>query len=266
MNAGYAVARTPLQISVAVLRALVLREMLQRLFAARGAWAWLLVEPLFHAFYLTLIYSVIRIRFIGGIDTVLWLLSGLMGYFLFSRTASQVSGAIAANRPLFSYRQVKPLDTGIARAILEACLMTIIMVAVFSGAALFGHILRPDEPLTVLLGLGSSWLTGAGWGLIISIAKDILPELGTLIDLLIQRPLYLISGVVVPLSALPPQIREVLMLNPLAHALELMRVGIAMHYHTAPESNLTYPAIASLVLVFIGVLLVRRFGWKVLAK
>lgn len=266
MNTMVVRARTPLQISVGVWRALMLREIVHRLFSARGAWAWLLVEPLFHATYLTVIYTVIRVRTVGGIDTVIWLLSGLMGYFLFNRTANQVSGALSSNRPLFSYRQVKPFDTVFARALLEGALMTIISVAVFFGAAMMGHVLLPDSPLIVLLAYSSAWLIGLGWGMIVSVARDLVPELATLIDVIISRPLYLISGVILPIASLPPQIREWLMLNPLAHALESIRVGIATHYHAAPESELGYAFAFALVLVFFGMLLLRRFSWKILAK
>jgi capsular polysaccharide transport system permease protein len=197
---------------------------------------------------------------------VIWLLSGLMGYFFFSRTVSQVSGALGANRPLFSYRQVKPLDAVFARALLEASLMTVITMIVFTGAALLGHDFKPDAPLTVLLAFACAWLIGLGWGLIVSVSKELVPELGTLIDLLIQRPLYLVSGVIMPMTALPSLIRELLMLNPLAHVFEIVRAGVASHYHAEPESDLTYAFVSALVLIFIGMLLMRRFAWTILAQ
>lgn len=257
--------RSPLQVAAGVWHALLMREALRRFFAFRGAWAWLLVEPLFHAAYLTLIYTVVRVKTVGGIDTVVWLLSGLMGFFLFRRTFEQVCLALRANRPLFSYRQVKPFDTFFVRALLEGVVMAVITFSIFFAATLFEHVFFPDAPLTVLLAFLSAWLMGFGWGLIMAIAEGLVSELGTLIDLL-TRPLYLISGVVFPLSSLPPQIRDWLMLNPLAHVLENIRLGFASHYHAVPETDLTYTFLAALVLVFMGLLMVRRFEWKVIAK
>lgn len=258
-------ARTPSQVMLAVLHALLMREALRRLFATRAAWAWLIVEPLFHAGYLTVIYTVIRVRSVGGIDLVIWLLSGLMGFFLFRRTASQVSEALTANRPLFSYRQVKPLDTFIARAVLEGVLMTVLTTVVFIGATLLGHPFVPDAPLTVLMAFFCAWMIGFGWGVIEAVASDLVPELGNVLDLA-SRPLYLISGVVFPLSLLPPVLRDWLMLNPLAHLVEQLRLGIASHYHAVPEANLAYPFACALVLLFAGLLLLRRFEWKVLSR
>ncbi len=257
--------RTPSQVMLAVLHALLMREAIRRLFASRSAWAWLIVEPLFHAGYLTVIYTVIRVRSVGGIDLVIWLLSGLMGFFLFRRTASQVSEALTANQPLFSYRQVKPIDTFIARAVLEGVLMTVLTTVVFIGATLLGHPFVPDAPLTVLIAFFCAWLIGVGWGIVVAIASDLVPELGNVIDLA-SRPLYLISGVVFPLSLLPPVLRDWLMLNPLAHLLEQVRLGIAPHYHVVPEANIAYPYACALVLLFAGLLLLRRFEWKVLSR
>jgi capsular polysaccharide transport system permease protein len=257
--------RSSLQITLAVLHALLMREALQRLFSTRAAWAWLLAEPLFHIGYLTVIYTMVRVRSVGGIDLVIWLLSGLMAFFLFRRTASQVGAALKANRALFTYRQIKPLDTFIARALLEGALMVVLMGVVFLGATLLGHTAAPEAPLIVLLAFGCVWIIGFAWGLFVAVASDVVPELGNVIDL-ISRPLYLVSGVAFPLSMLPPVLREWLMLNPLAHLIELVRLGIAPHYHAAPEANLAYPYAFALVIVFAGLLLLMRFEWKVLAR
>ena len=269
MSEGIAEPRQPtrssLEIVVSVLHALMLREVLQRLFANRAAWAWLIVEPLFHAGYLALFYTVVKVRSIGGIDTVIWLLSGLMGFFLFSRTASQVGNALAANRPLFTYRQVTPLDTMVSRAVLEGAIMTVLTTFVLFMATLIGHPFSPDAPLTVLLAFFCIWTIGFGWGVVDAVASGLVPELGTVIDLA-SRPLYLISGVVFPLSLLPPTLRDWLMLNPLAHLIEQIRIGIASHYHAVPDANLAYPYAFALVLLFASLLLLRRFEWKLLSR
>ena len=40
---------------------------------------------------------------------------GMLAYFMFQRTATQVMNAISANQALFAYRQVKPADTVLVR-------------------------------------------------------------------------------------------------------------------------------------------------------
>lgn len=70
--------RSPLQVTLAVWKALFLREALGRLFAARAAWFWILAEPVFHMSYMLVIFTVIRVRHVGGIETPIWLMTGLL--------------------------------------------------------------------------------------------------------------------------------------------------------------------------------------------
>jgi capsular polysaccharide transport system permease protein len=72
-------------------------------------------------------------------------------------------------------------------------------------------------------------------------------------------PLMLISGVIFPLSAIPYPWREWLMWNPVAHGIEGVRAGISPYYHHVPELNLNYLLGFALVLVFLGLVLQRRF-------
>lgn len=263
-NQTYA-ARTAFSIAVDVWRALLLRESLTRLFASRAAWVWLLTEPLFHAAYLTIIFTVIRVRTIGGIDTVVWVLAGLIGFFFFNRTSQQVGNAINANQSLFTYRQVKPIDTALMRGVLEGALMLIVASVVFAGAALFGHPINPADPLAVIEAFLGLWLFGLAWGLILSVVTELVPEAARVVKL-ITRPLYLISGVMFPISMVPPPYREWLMFNPIAHGLEAARLGFAAHYHAVPELSISYLYALALGSLFFGLLLQLRFAWKMVAK
>lgn len=128
--------RNPLSVTFAVWRAIFLREALDRLFDMRFAWFWLLAEPILHIVFIAWIMTVIRVRTIGNADVVVWIIVGMLAFFLFRRTAVQVTYAVDSNRPLFTYRQVKPFDPAIARAVLEAFLMTMISLIILITAAL----------------------------------------------------------------------------------------------------------------------------------
>ena len=84
--------RSPLSIALSVWKALMLREALHRLFASRAAWFWLLLEPLFHLAIISFIFAVIRQRKIGGMETIPWIIIGLIGFFVFRRTVGQMAG------------------------------------------------------------------------------------------------------------------------------------------------------------------------------
>src|SRR3546814_21054570 len=110
--------RNSLVVTLSVWKALLLREALARLFSGRASWFWLIAKPILHMAMFGYIYAGIRQRTIGGIDTLIWLVLGLQGFFLLRRTSSQMTGAIDSNRALFSYRLGKPTDTVLMSGVL----------------------------------------------------------------------------------------------------------------------------------------------------
>lgn len=257
-------ARSPAVVTFSVWQALFLREAVQRLFGSRAAWVWLLLEPIIHIAFLMLLYSTLRQRIVGGIDTHLWIMVGLLAFFVFMRTAHAMH-AVGSNRALFSYRQVKPADTVLARAALEGILLVVIAAVVFASAGLAGLEVTPADPLAVLEAAFGLWLLGLGFALAVSVAKDLVPELGRVIGLVMQ-PLYITSGVILPLSAIPSPYREWLMFNPVAHGLEAARLAYAPYYQAVPDTSVGYLYICALVLCFFGLALHVRFATRLRAE
>lgn len=248
-----------------VWRALFLREVLGRLFSGRGAWFWLLAEPVFHVSYVVAIFSVIRVRNIGGIHTALWVACGMLTYFMFNRTAQQASHALSANQALFTYRQVKPVDTVLVRALVELFLMVLVTGAMLAGLSLVGIEAIPRDPLAVVEALTGMWLLGVGFGLVASVAGRLVNELERLLRF-VMMPMYMLSGVLYPVAMVPQPYRDWLMLNPLAHGIEATRLGFAPYYHVVPELSIAYLYAWALVLVFVGLLLYRRFDQRLVMQ
>lgn len=259
------VAKTPADITLSVWKALFLREALTRLFSRRAAWVWLLVEPVFHISYMLLIFTALRARTIGGVDTSIWLISGMTAFFMFRRTGSQAQNAISANQALFAYRQVKPIDPVLVRCALEGLLMVVVSIILFAGAGLFGHVIIPADPLMVLAGFLGLWLVGLGWGLITSVATELIPELATIISFLMM-PLYYVSGVILPIAAIPQPYRDWLLLNPVVHGLEAARLGFAPYYHAVPELSMAYLYGFAMITIFLGLVLHQRFALRLIRQ
>lgn len=253
--------RTSTAITLSVWKGLFLREALSRIFSGRAAWFWLLAEPVFHVLSLMVIFTVIRMRVVGGIDTGVWLMVGMLAFFMFRRTGLQVMNAIDANQALFAYRQVKPIDTVLVRGVLEGLLMIIITGILLTITALFGYSVIPADPLAVLEAFFGLWLLGMGFGLVASVVSRLVPELAQIIKLA-MLPLYMLSGVIFPLSAAPQPFRDWLMFNPIAQGLEVVRLGFASHYHTVPDLSVVYVYDFALVTIFLGLVLQRRFALR----
>lgn len=257
--------RSPMAVTWAVWRALVLRESLDRLFDMRAAWFWLLMEPVLHISFITFIFTVIRLRTVGGIDVTVWIVVGMLAFFMFRRTAMQVMHAVDSNKPLFAYRQVQPFDTSIARGVLEAFLMTLVSAIILTGAALLGHDVRPDDPLLVVVTVFGLWLFGVGYGLVASVLMALVRETEHILKIMMM-PLYLISGVIMPISAVPQPYRDLLLFNPLVHGLELVRKGFSNYYHMVPGISMGYLYLWGIVSLFIGLVLYRRFTQQLVMK
>ena len=193
------------------------------------------------------------------------LFKGMLAFFLFRRTAVQVTYAVDSNRPLFTYRQVKPFDPAIARAVLEAFLMAIIAGVILLTAALLGHDTFPADTLLVMQAVFGLWLFGIGYGLVASVLMALVPEMEHVLKI-VMLPLYLISGVIWPLASIPMPYRDILMINPIAHGLELVRMGFFPYYHTVPGLSMPYLFAWGVVSIFLGLLLYRRFAIQMVMR
>jgi capsular polysaccharide transport system permease protein len=257
--------RTPLDITVSVWKALFLREAVSRLSTGRAAWLWLLLEPVFSIAFLMFVFTALRMHTVGGISTAIWLMLGMLAFFMFRRTGTQAMNAIDANQALFGYRQVKPIDTVLVRAGLEGFLMILIAIILCFSAGLLGFAIVPADPLMVLAAFCGLWLTGLGFGLITSVAKELVPEVGRFIDLF-MTPLYFFSGVMFPVNAVPHPYYEWLMYNPLIHGLEATRLAFAPDYRAIPELNISYLYSFALITIFFGLALQNRFAARLVTQ
>lgn len=257
--------RSSLNITLSVWRALLLREALTRITGGRAPWFWLLAEPVAHIAFLTSLLTVIGHRVIGGINAVVWIVSGLLAFFFFRRTLSQGVSSIASNAALFTYRQVRPVDTVLVRVFLEGTLMVLISIIVFAGLSILGVSAFPDDPLLVLLAIGGLWLLGLGVALIYSVSIELIPETNFVLTFLMM-PLYIASGVILPIASIPMPYRGWLLVNPIVHGLEATRLGFSSYYHVVPEFDLGYLYLCGLVTVFLGFALHMRFAQRLIAK
>jgi capsular polysaccharide transport system permease protein len=242
-----------------VWKALFLREALSRLAQDRIAWVWLIAEPLAHIMLLVWVFSVgFRQRVVAGADVGVFIILGIMGFFLVRNIMTRASEAVGASEALYAFRQVKPVDTVIARAAVEALLIGVVFLVIFAGAALLGHPIYPADPLAALLALAALWLTGLGLGLVFSVLGNLVEEFGRMVRLLVT-PLYFFSAVIYPSVVVPPSMRDILLLNPIVHGLEVLRVAFMPLYRVPPGIDLGYLAAFAAATIFLGLALHIRF-------
>lgn len=249
--------RSPLEIQRAVLFALFQRELKARL---GGRWLgafWILLEPVAHVALMMLLLVYVRHRLVPGIPTPLFLVTGVIPFIIFRNISLRVMGSVDANRGLFGYRQVKPIDPLLARALLEIVLYSCVYVLFLAGLGWFLDIQWfPALPLE-LIGVSAILIAlGIGIGLILVVATDDVPQLRVFVRIL-YMPLYLLSGVIFPVHNFPSHVVDWLAWNPLLHLLEYSRHYFAPHYPLIPQADLAYPAWLALLALALGLSLYR---------
>lgn len=259
-------SRSSLQVACSVWHAVFLREALSRTTANRFAWFWMIAEPLALVVLMVLVREMLgRVRFVVGADFIPWLVTGVMPFFLFRDLLLRSIGAVEANKALFTYRQVMPIDPVLARNAVEGLLRSVIFLILIAGGVLLGHDLLPADSLEAIGVWVAVWLLGTGAGLVVSAASSLVPEIGRVVRIM-MLPVFMLSGAVLPLQTLPHDVQQVLLYNPLPHAIEGLRQSFYPGYKTLHGLNLLYVWYSALILLALGLALHVRFANRMKAK
>lgn len=249
--------RGGLQVIYAAVRALFLRELQTRFGQYRLGYLWILLEPALHIGLMLILFARIS-HVIPGINFEVFLVNGIIPFFLFRATVSQSLGAVQANQGLFSYRPVKPIDTLIARSFLELFLYFVAYLF-FSAILLWLGFTMSFEAIPTLLGYwGLLFLLSFGLALIFMVIGDISHELNKFLPMLFLV-LYFLSAVMYTIHLVPIEYQKYLLWNPIIHLLELMRHAVAPNYPLAKGISLLYVTEWIIGSLFLGLLLYKRF-------
>ena len=243
--------RTGLNAMKDVVFAIFLRELKTRFGGYRLGYFWAVLEPLAFVLILGWLRTFISADTVYGVPIFVFFALGYLTFQLFSKSLMQASSAIAANKGLFSYRQVKPIDAVLARIILELIVFLATMVILLSLFAWVGMPIKMENPLLVLAVLSNLVVFALGAGLIVMSISKFSKEVDKIIPL-ITRPLFFISGVFYSLQDIPQQFHHYLLVNPLLHAVELTRAGFYSIYPVDGVS-LMYLSSWALVFLFLGI-------------
>ncbi len=228
--------RTPWQVQLAVWSALYKREMKTRFGVYRLGYLWALIEPVSHILVLTFIFSFIAREGYQNVPFASFFAAGIIPFFIFQKTIVASTNAIIPNKGLFIYRQVKPLDTVVVRSLIELLTgaASLIFLA-WLGAWFFGYDTIPVRPMELASILLLLFLGSLGLAMICAVIGARWEEAAKIIPTLL-RPLYFISGIFMPLQALPQDLHIYVLWNPLLHAIEQIRAAAFSGYDPGKTS------------------------------
>lgn len=250
--------RGGLQVMYASVRALFLRELQTRFGQFRLGYFWIFLEPALHIGFMLVLFGTIRQKIIPGMEFELFLLNGILPFFMFRKISTQALGAVQANKGLFTYRPVKPIDALLARSGLELFLHFTAYI-LFSLILLWFGFTISAEAIPQLLGYWLLlFLLTLSIGLILLVVGSISPEINKFVSTFFFI-LYLLSGVLYTIHLIPTEYQQYLLWNPILHILELMRHAVAPTYPLVSGISLTYIGCWIIGTLFLGLLLYKRF-------
>jgi len=218
-----------------------------------GGYIWAVVDPLAHVAIMTTIFSTLaRVPALGN-DFTLFFASGYLPFGFYQGMSSFIAGAVRSNKNLFSYPIVSPFDAAVARYVLQFITSVVVTVVVMllctnEGSRLHELSLAPAVEAVVVASL-----MGFGMGMAnISLFADY--PLYEKVFTLVNRPLYLLSGVIIIPDSLPGPISDMLMWNPLVHVVMWFRQAIYPEYAATGLDKL-YVLECTSVLVMFGLCL-----------
>lgn len=249
-----------------VLFALVLREFLTRFGKRRMGAFWELLEPMASIAFMMFIFTIIRARSVPGMDFPMFLLTGMVPFFLMRNIVFKLMDSVGANQSLFSYPNIKVFDTYIARVLVECITSaTVYLIFIFIFGFWFGYDILVAYPLEWLGALLIGILFAFGLGIIFSILTQAFPNMKSLIRILFL-PLYLMSGVIFPLWIVPDKYLPWLLWNPFAHIISNIREAVFVNYPGINGVTYSYPLICTVIVLFAGLGLYRLRRQRLLVK
>ena len=225
----------------------------------------MLAEPIIQLIFTVIIMGIVRGRGpTQGIPFPVFVLTGVAPFVMYRGIAMLMMEGLAANRGLFAYKQVMPMDTFIARTIMQCCLASISYLFVLAAFAWYGYDVSVARPLEwvglIFLGIALAF----GLGMVLAVIADSFPEVRTFTRFFFLL-LYFTSGAIFPVSHFPSYLLPYLIWNPFLHLTELIRQEVFPFYRMLNEISFEYVVIVVAVLLFAGLGLFRIRRERMLA-
>lgn len=257
--------RSGSKVMLAAIHALMMRELQTRFGSYRLGYLWAPLEVMLQMLLYLLVFGAVMNRILPGMDYSLFLLVGIIPFYMFQRIASRSLGAVEANRGLLMYRSVRHIDVIIARAFLE------LVIYFFTFWLLIGLVCFIKELNISLAHLDVvllCWLTlflfSLGLALIMMVIGYYGGEISKVVSI-IFTVLYFLSGIMYSVHVVPEPYLSYLLYNPFIHNIELLRHSLSPSY-TNYHIDFWYFLKWMLVVDFLGLLLYKAVEKDLIRK
>ena len=261
-------ARKPLQIFLAVEKALFLRELNMSISVGKAGLFWTFFEPFFQILLFVMLHAAMK-GYSGGesststYDYVVFMASGFIAFNMYRNIVSGSAGAFTANKGLFTYKQVKPIDTILARSLVSMFITSIIVCIFLFVGFLLEYEVVPKNILMVFFAYLWLLLFAFAFGLVVAIGNTFFSSVGKLVGI-ISLPLLIFSAVFYPLISLPVFAQKILLYNPLVHFMEMVH-GYYMDGLDDRFVDYRYMTLWTIALLFTGTWLYSKLQERIIS-
>jgi capsular polysaccharide transport system permease protein len=255
--------RASLKIFLSVQNALFLRELSMRFSSGRMGMFWTFFEPFFQIF----IFVMIKIALFGSrnsnFDFAVFLALNFTAFNLFKNIVIKSMASFRANKALFLYKQVKPIDTIIARTMVEIFISSIIIYIFLFIGFFFNFDINVKDLSMVAFGFIYLIIFAFSLGLFLAVLNTFFDSVARLFNF-VMTALMFVSAVFYSIDILPQKVQELLLYNPVANFLEIIH-GSYFHSLDTHLVSYNYIAIWTLSLLYIGLWLYIKLEKRIIS-
>lgn len=240
----------------------MMREMSATFGRSPGGYFWAVAEPVGIIIMLAIGFSLVVRSPALGTSFVLFYASGYLPYALFGDLARVLMHGLGYSRPLLIYPRVVWIEALFARFFLHSLTNVAVSFVVFLGIWLIDPVPFTLHFPPILNGFFMMAMIGLAVGLMNCFLMGLFPVWESLWTI-INRPLFLASGIFFIYDDLPRQAQDILWFNPIMHAIGEFRRGFYPTYEAEYVSRI-YVYGLSMSLVALALLLLRRHYKRIL--
>lgn len=215
-----------LKVQYQVVRALMLRQILLRWGRNNLGYLWLFLEPLLIIGIIAIFFSMIQKggfeKAHDGIDILPFMFLGLSSAWTWRYTSQKCGGVFSGNIPLLEHRFIRPLDLFLAAAVIEILGVSAAFIFIYLLLMFLGIITPPQNLPIMIMG----WILMCWFALAYSIFFGVFSGAFAFFEFVMRGVsviFYITSGVFFAVVWLPPEYRDIALINPMIHGTEMLR-------------------------------------------
>lgn len=256
--------RSGLTVQRRVIGALLMREVITRFGRRNLGVLWLLGEPMLFTLGVAALWVASGADHGSSLPIVAFAVTGYSSVLMWRNGVGRCANALQVNMNLLYHRNVQAIDVLLTRVLLEIAGATASFVVLMAVFIALESVAPPADMALVLFG----WLMLAWFACSLALNIGALTAWSHLVERLWHPTSYLLfplSGAAFMVDWLPPAAREVVLLLPMVHGVEILREGyfgpvVRTHY------DMGYMATCNLVLTLTGLFFTREAARRVEAE